>query len=694
MADRCTNLNERALFADETADYRIPEEPDAGDAVTFRFRTAKDDADRVFLIEEISGGAPDGFLEIGMTRGESDSLFDYYQCERRISDMPMRYHFRVERDGRDYYYNRLGLAGECRREGAFRITPGFHTPEWAKGAVMYQIFVDRFCNGDPSNDVNSREYVYIGQPVLQVTNWDKTPSNLDVGCFYGGDLQGVWDKLDYLQDLGVEVIYFNPLFVSPSNHKYDTQDYDHIDPHYGVIVRDGGGFVPEGAVSNEQAERYITRVADPENLEASDRFFARFMEEVHRRGMRVIMDGVFNHCGSFNKWLDHEHFYARRGGSAPGAYISKDSPYHTFFKFEKEDGWPDNDSYESWWGNHTLPKLNYEDSPKLYDYILRIARKWVSPPYNVDGWRLDVAADLGHSIEYNHTFWRAFRAAVKQVNPEVLILAEHYGESGSWLNGDEWDTIMNYDAFMEPITWFLTGMEKHSDKYDETLYGDGEAFFRSMQICQNQMQTQSLMTAMNQLSNHDHSRFLTRTNQTVGRIGTLGAEKASEHVNVAVMREAVLMLMTWPGAPTLYYGDEAGVCGWTDPDSRRTYPWDHPDFELIEYHRYLIRHHRSRKSLRRGSLKELYAGKHQLAYGRMSGDEKSVIVINNRPEATWMEIPVWELGIADDEPICQLILTYASGYNVGRETHHAKDGVLTLYMPARSGVLLATGDDM
>ena len=132
---------------------------------------------------------------------------------------------------------------------------------------------------------------------------------------------------------------------------------------------------------------------------------------------------------------------------------------------------------------------------------------------------------------------------------------------------------MNYDAFMEPVTWFLTGMEKHSDGYNGALYGDGEAFFGAMNYHMSRMQTNTIFTAMNQLSNHDHSRFLTRTNQIVGRLGNMGPERASEHVKKPVLREAVVIQMTWPGAPTLYYGDEAGVCGWTDPDSRRTYPW-------------------------------------------------------------------------------------------------------------------------
>lgn len=171
------------------------------------------------------------------------------------------------------------------------------------------------------------------------------------------------------------------------------------------------------------------------------------------------------------------------------------------------------------------------------EYILNVARKWVSPPYSIDGWRLDVAADLGHTAEYNHEFWRRFRQAVKEANPEALILAEHYGDPASWLEGDQWDSIMNYDAFMEPVTWFLTGMEKHSDSYNGGIWGDGEAFFNAMGYHMSRMQTNTVMTAMNQLSNHDHSRFLTRTNQMVGRIQTAGPEKAGQNIKPCVFRE-------------------------------------------------------------------------------------------------------------------------------------------------------------
>ena len=678
-------LNKRALFADETLDYRIPEEPDAGDSVVLRFRTGKDNIDHVYYITD------EGKIE--MKKTSSDSLFDYYEIRITAGEEPLYYYFQAEKGEQVCFYDRLGADADFKGSHAFCITPGFHTPEWAKGAVMYQIYIDRFCNGDPDNDVTDDEYIYIGCPVQQVKDWNAEPETMDVGRFYGGDLQGVWDKLEYLQYLGVEVIYFNPLFVSPSNHKYDSQDYEHIDPHYGVIVRDGGQAVPKGAVSNEDASRYRLRSAAPENLTASDAFFAEFVEELHRRGMRVIIDGVFNHCGSFNKWLDREKIYEKTGGYEAGAYVSKDSPYRSFFRFNDETAWPDNDSYDGWWGHDTLPKLNYEGSDRLYNYVMSIARKWVSPPFNVDGWRLDVAADLGHSSEYNHKFWRDFRKNVKEANPEAIILAEHYGDPGSWLAGDQWDTVMNYDAFMEPLTWFLTGMEKHSDEYNGILFGDGVSFFRSMNYHMARMKTPSLLTSMNQLSNHDHSRFLTRTNQTVGRLATAGAKKAEEGIHYGVFREAVMVQMTWPGAPTLYYGDEAGVCGWTDPDNRRTYPWGRENFELIEFYSYMIRIHKGMPALRRGSLKQLLADRQLIAYGRVRGRNCCVVAVNNRNNRREIQLPVWELGITDEEKIMRVMLTEENGYNVGILEYHSRDGILTLEMPAHGSILLVAGMD-
>ena len=675
-------MNKAALFCDGTEGYVYPPEPKENELVTFRFRTAKDDADRVGLVTS----ADTYVMEKECTQGE----FDYYTFETRLGEEPFRYCFEVQSGTEKYYYGRCGISREILEYYNFVVVPGFSTPDWAKGAVMYQIFTDRFYNGDKSNDVETNEYYYIGDYSRRVTNWDKYPANMGVREFYGGDLQGVMDKLDYLQELGVEVVYFNPLFVSPSNHKYDIQDYDYIDPHYGKIVDDGGEVLPNGVTDNSQATKYKKRTTGLKNLEASNELFIKLVEELHRRGMKVILDGVFNHCGSFNKWMDRERIYEGEKDYEPGAYISADSPYRSYFRFFKEEpeNWPYNGNYDGWWGHDTLPKLNYEDSVKLENYILYIGRKWVSPPYNVDGWRLDVAADLGRSNEYNHDFWKKFRTAVKDANPSALILAEHYGDPSDWLKGDEWDTVMNYDAFMEPITWFLTGMEKHSDEAREELLGNIDNFIGSMAHHMSNMLTPSLQVAMNELSNHDHSRFLTRTNHMVGRVEHLGPEAANEYVNKAVMREAVVMQMTWVGAPTIYYGDEAGVCGFTDPDNRRTYPWGREDHELIAFHKEAIRIHKEHPALRTGSLKILGGEENVLAYARFKGNDRIVIVINNRSERTEVKVPVWEAEIPAKCRMKRLLYSYKDGYTTEYEEYLVEDGEVVANMGPHSALVL------
>lgn len=675
-------MNKTALFCDGTEGYVYPPEPKESELVTFRFRTAKDDVDRVGLV--IS--ADTYVMEKECTQGE----FDYYTFETRLGEEPFRYCFEVQSGTEKYYYGRCGISREILEYYNFVVVPGFSTPDWAKGAVMYQIFTDRFYNGDKSNDVETNEYYYIGDYSQRVTNWDKYPANMGVREFYGGDLQGVMDKLDYLQDLGVEVVYFNPLFVSPSNHKYDIQDYDYIDPHYGKIVDDGGEVLPNGVTDNSQATKYKKRTTDLKNLEASNELFIKLVEELHRRGMKVILDGVFNHCGSFNKWMDRERIYEGEEDYEPGAYVSADSPYRSYFRFFKEgpENWPYNGNYDGWWGHDTLPKLNYEDSVKLENYILYIGRKWVSPPYNVDGWRLDVAADLGRSNEYNHEFWQKFRRAVKDANPNALILAEHYGDPSDWLKGDEWDTVMNYDAFMEPVTWFLTGMEKHSDEAREELLGNIDNFIGSMAHHMSNMLTPSLQVAMNELSNHDHSRFLTRTNHMVGRVEHLGPEAANEYVNKAVMREAVVMQMTWVGAPTVYYGDEAGVCGFTDPDNRRTYPWGHEDQELIAFHKEAIRIHKEHPALKNGSLKILGGEENILSYARFKGHDRIIVVINNRSERAEVKVPVWEAEIPIKCRMKRLLYSYKDGYTTEYEEYLVEDGEVVANMGPHSALVL------
>lgn len=674
-------FNIRALYSDTTSNYLSPEEPEAGEKITVRFRTAKNNVDVVLLV---SGGK-----RLVMTKAETERHFDYYETHMEISDKKLAYHFEIISGALKIYFDSRGAVTEPNEYYDFVVFPGFSTPDWSKGAVMYQIYVDRFCNGDKTNDVLDNEYLYIGQPVHRVEDWYAPPSQMDVRNFYGGDLQGVLDKMDYLKSLGIEVIYFNPLFVSPSNHKYDIQDYDHIDPHFGKIVDDGGDVLPEGATENRMSSRYIRRVAGMANLTASDELFIEVVKEAHKRGMKVILDGVFNHCGSFNKWMDRERIYENEEGYNKGAYVSPSSPYHNYFSFNNENGWPYNGSYDGWWGYDTLPKLNYEGSEELVEYVLKIAAKWVSEPFCADGWRLDVAADLGHSQDYNHKFWKRFRKAVKEANPNALILAEHYGDKKAWLQGDEWDSVMNYDAFMEPVTWFLTGMEKHSDDFREDLLGNADGFWGAMIHHGATFSTPSMQSAMNELSNHDHSRFLTRTNHMVGRTGTLGHEAAEKNIDKAVFREAVVIQMTWMGAPTIYYGDEAGVCGFTDPDNRRTYPWGREDKEMISFHRDLISLRHRHPVFKTGSIKMVDSDYNFIAYGRFDRDEQILVIVNNNMTEMHKKLTVWEIGTTRSGVMKTVFSTDKNGYNMGGEQYNLKCGILDITVPPESATILA-----
>ncbi|WP_443661761.1 glycoside hydrolase family 13 protein [Eshraghiella crossota] len=673
-------LNSRGLFHDCTEEYRNPSEPDKNTDVFIKFRTVKNNADKVGIVT-------DG-VYTPMKKTSYDSRFDYYTTTVHVGETQFRYYFEVVTGRATVYFNQLGAMTELNQDYDFAINPGFKTPGWVKGAVIYQIYVDRFYNGDKSNDVVDHEYNYIGEHVNRVENWDKYPATMGVREFYGGDLEGVIQKFDYLQDLGIQCIYFNPLFVSPSNHKYDIQDYDYIDPHFGKIVEDGGDVLPEGVWDNSKATKYIKRVTSLANLEASNELFAHLVDEAHKRGIKVIIDGVFNHCGSFNKWLDRERIYENSNDFEKGAYVSADSPYKDFFQFNDMGAWPYNGTYNGWWGHDTLPKLNYEGSKKLEEYILNIGRKWVSPPYNVDGWRLDVAADLGFSAEYNHEFWRKFRNAVKEANPDAVILAEHYGDPYSWLQGDQWDTIMNYDAFMEPLTWFLTGMEKHSDSFKQEKIGNPSYFFDSMRHNMSRMGDSPVRISMNELSNHDHSRFLTRTNRTVGRTDSRGPKAAEMNVNKGVFKEAVVVQMTWPGAPTIYYGDEAGVCGWTDPDNRRTYPWGHEDKELIEFHKAVINIHKSVPALIDGSYKNLFGEYNVIAYGRFKRSSQAVTIVNNNEYEKHVDIPVWECEIPDGSIMREAIISERDTFRLDDREFTVDNGKITINMPAYSSVIL------
>ncbi len=671
-------INVDAIFSDESENYRDPVSPDIDEKVSVKIRTGKDDLDEVYVL--FSGES------YQMDRVESDGYFDYYEGSFICGESRDSYYFKLVKEDRVYFYNKQGLVKTVNSDYNFVVIPGFRTPDWAKGAVMYQIYVDRFYNGDKSNDVVDNEYAYLGVTSKAVKDWSAPVELLDVCNFYGGDLKGVIKKMGYLKHLGVDVIYFNPVFVSPSNHKYDIQDYDSIDPHYGVIINDGGKPLEEGKKDNSEATMYMIRTTDKENLEASNRLMADLISIAHKNGIKIILDGVFNHCGAFNKWLDREGFY-KKNGYPDGAFMSEKSQYHDFFSWHGGH-WPGNESYDGWWGHSNHPKLNYEGSKELYDYIIGIGKKWVSPPYNADGWRLDVAADLGTSKEFNMQFWRDFRKAVKEANPDAIILAEHYGDPKDWLGGDQWDTVMNYDAFMEPITWFLTGMEKHSEQCSWDKYNNAGDFEAKMRYYMSRFSFESLAVAMNELSNHDHSRFLTRTNKKVGRLHTMGPKEADTGINKNIMREAITFQMTWIGAPTIYYGDEAGLTGWTDPDNRRTYPWGREDKDLLEYYRTLIKIHKRYRAFAYGSLDYLYMSYGIMCYGRWTEDEKIIVVINNNDTAQEVLVPVWRIEAPNGTLFNRVVQSGEDSWDREDELYTAEDGCIKVRCKAQGSCVI------
>ncbi|MCR5304118.1 MAG: glycoside hydrolase family 13 protein [Lachnospiraceae bacterium] len=673
-------FNAGAVYSDTTEGFVSPSEPNPFGQVHIKLRVARDNIDNATIVSNLG--------RISMSYESTTEAFDFYSADVQLEDTEFSYYFEIVTGKLKAVYDIRGISKETQPRCNFRLIPGFRTPAWAKGAVVYQIYADRFRNGDPSNDVETHEYSYINRHSFKVEEWNTAPSAYDVSNFYGGDLQGVLDKLDYLVNLGVEVIYFNPLFVSPSNHKYDIQDYDHIDPHFTIIKDDGGELLDMNDNDNRHATRYIKRVVDIGNLEASNEWFAHFVEELHKRGIRIILDGVFNHCGSFNKWMDREMIYSGHEGYAPGAYEEEGSPYHSFFSWLSGQHWPNNGGYDGWWGHDTLPKLNYEDSRELMDYIMRIARKWVSPPYNCDGWRIDVAADIGHSPEFNHTFFREFRRNVKEANPEAVIIAEHYGNPRDWLNGREWDSIMNYDAFMDPVSYYLTGMEKHSDDFRGDLYGNSDTFWGAMIYNSSDCPYVAMACALNELDNHDHSRFLTRTNHKVGRVGNLGANAASEDVDMAILRLGVVLQMTWMGCPGIYYGDEAGVCGFTDPDSRRTYPWGNADQSLVNFYKEMISIHKSCEELKTGSFRRMKAPKNVIAFGRFNNRNATFVVVNNTDEPVKLEDQVWYLGVPKSGTMKTLMCTTKNGYSADGEEIILNTGRLEVKVEPYGSVIM------
>lgn len=478
-----------------------------------------------------------------------------------------------------------------------------HTPDWVKNAVFYQIFPDRFAW--------SSQVVKPGN----FEDWDSLPTPHG---FKGGDLMGVYEKLDYLEDLGINAIYLNPIFKSASNHRYHTFDYYQVDPLLG-----------------------------------RDKAFFTLLEEAHKRNIRIVLDGVFNHASRgffpFNHVME----------------LGEDSPYYDWFNIRclPLNAFGGKANYDCWWNLPALPKLNVKN-PQVRQYVMGVARYWVEK--GIDGWRLDVPFEID-----DDEFWEEFRDVVKTANPEAYIVGEVPSEAQRWLNsGKMFDAVMNYQLSLMTLAFFGGNVIDH--KLAEGMMGlqapkavNAQQFAaRTTQLLE--MYPKEFSYAqMNLLDSHDMPRFLNLVQGDVRRL-----------------KLAYLFLMTYPGAPTIYYGDEIGLTGERDPLNRKTFPWDKSKWnqDLHDFVRELIMIRHSMPVLRTGSYEPIYTEGLVLGYLRREYEETVLVLINTDDQPQTISI---NLSGAFDE---QTVLQDQIGSGSYTVENNAINGIT---IPAHSGLILA-----
>ena len=526
-----------------------------------------------------------------------------------------------------YSFRLEKLNGSGQELGPYQLTVydgAREAPSWFGEGVTYQIFPDRFRR----SKVPDPEGLVGGRTVHQ--SWEEFPEyrpddqgevrNRD---FFGGDFQGVLEKLDYLKSLGVETLYFNPIFEAAENHRYGTADYSRVDPMLGT---------------NED--------------------FARLCEEAHRQGMRVMLDGVFNHTGYVSRYFNGDGFYPEAGAAQ-----SQESPYYSWFNFTQ---WPNR--YDSWWGIYSLPAVN-ENDPGYREFIFgggdSVVRRWLRA--GADGWRLDVADELPD--DFVHGIHEAARAE----KPDAVIIGEvwedgstkvAYGVRRKHILGGHCDGLMNY-PLRSAILSFFQG-------------GGGEAFVKGMETIRENYPAFAFYSSMNSLDTHDTPRFLTllgaggeyRDQSREWRAGfTLSPKQLNR--GRKLLKAAALLLFCFPGSPTVYYGDEVGMEGFEDPFNRQTYPWGYEDQELLEWYRALGRLRGQRPALRRGGIRYVCGRGPLLAFVRESEEERLLCAFNAGKEKQTL--------VVEEERLCPVL---------GQVEAAQVDGVCEITLPPRSGAVL------
>ena len=449
----------------------------------------------------------------------------------------------------------------------FRLLTDYAAPRWVHRSVFYQIFPDRFADGDPANNVRTGEWTYRGRPT-QARTWDERPNQSNPSLeFYGGDLQGIAQRLPYLVDLGVDALYLNPIFTAPSVHRYDVVDYDNVDPHLGGN---------EALIDLRRA--------------------------LSERDMRLMLDLVPNHCGAEHPWFK-------------AAQADPHSPSAEYFTFTRHP-----DEYVSWLGVRSLPKLNYQSEAlreRVYGAHDSVFRRWLRPPYSIDAWRVDVANMLGRqgATQLNAEVTRGIRVAVKETNADAYLIGENFFDATAQLQGDMYDGNMHYRGFTVPLwDWLYERPLAHPTITEELVTG----------TC---LPTDALAQSWTAFSAPipwviTLQQFILIDSHDTARIRTLVSGNDRLH------RLAAAVQLTFPGVPCIFYGDEVGLEGEEANTARRTMPWDeaHWDRDIHDFYRRLIRLRRTSEALATGGFQILHTDADTIVYLRDTADEQIIVV--------------------------------------------------------------------
>jgi alpha-glucosidase len=635
-----STIDSTYLFSDQGSMFDNHPEPTATQAVTLTLRTKHGNVSDANIQYRDAADDSSHLVPMHVASTDATGTFDYWQGTLPASPAEKYYRFQVMSGSETLWYNALGTSPSEPTAGDFFIIPGFKTPDWMKNGVLYQIFVDRFFDGNTANDVTNGQYSYAGCATEQHA-WGASVYPNVSGCrsevFFGGDLAGIDQKLSYIKEtLGADILYLTPIFESPSNHKYDTANYYAVDPAFGTtsdlqaLIRDvhSGTNGPPGY---------------------------------------LILDGVFNHTGDTSCWFGRQT-YGSLSCSLKGADQSQSSPYYGWYTFQD---WPG--TYSSFFGYGGMPKLDYGASgsavrQQIYASAASVVQTYLRAPYAIDGWRLDSAQLIdaggnGGSDSVNHQIMRELRTAVKAVNPDAEILGEYWDDPSPWLDdGAEWDSAMNYNGFTKPLSEWLCGYDQsgNSASLDETQL---DAWLRGTRA-DLPVNVQQVMT--NELGTHDTVRFATRC----------GGDLARTEL-------ALIFQFTYIGTPGIYYGDEYGMQGANDPDDRRTFDWSQTSTAsaAVALTHELITIRNRYAALRTGSYITLTAddASHVYAFGRFDAANRIAVVLNDTSGTEAVTVPAWKLGMSNGSSVTDLLTG---------ESYRVSNGSLTVSVQGHDGAIL------